>query len=238
MKRARPVGAGVTKRPKKRTRISTSNRLPANLRAGSSEIKGLDVPFGTVSLNTTASITCLNLVRAGTSFMNRVGRRIELKNLTLSCSIDPIRTIATQDYVRVLVVYDRQTNGANPAIADILQSTDQAGANTTTSWSGINLNNRDRFRIFVDERITLPSQTFTAGVITNPGWVDPVKTTFNIKRFVKLGREVTQYKADSAPAVVADIATGGLFLVTIGQFASGGEGYQMEVETRLRYNDM
>lgn len=222
-------------RPKKRSRSGAN--IPANLRAFGSETKSIDTPGFVVNLNTTGSVTGLNFIRAGNSFFNRIGRRVELKNITLSCSITPLRTVAQPDYVRVMVIYDRQTNGAAPVLADILQSVDQAGAATNTAFSGINLNNRDRFKIFIDERITLPSTTVTAGVITNPGFVDPVKTTFNIKRFAKLGREITQYKADSAPAVVGDISTGGLFLLAVGSIAAGTEGFNMVVESRVRYND-
>jgi len=233
MKRKRV--AGPAKPAKKRVKKSN---VPANLRSFGTETKALDNPEAVVAINATGSVTTLNLIRAGNSFFNRIGRRIELKNLTLSLQILPKATSTTPEYARVIVVYDRQTNGAAPAVADILQTVDQAGANTTTSFSGINLNNRDRFRIFVDERIVLPTQSFAAGVITNPGFVDPVKTTFNIKRFVKLRGEVTQYKADSAPAVVGDIATGGLFLLLLSTAAAGAEGWQTLVETRIRYNDI
>lgn len=248
MKR-RATGAGVTKRPKKKSRSSSNqvvmvrpvmggNRLPANLRSFGGEVKAVDVPSGNVTLNSTGSITCLNLISAGASFFNRIGRRIEMKNLTLSAQIKPLRAATGVDYVRVMIVYDRQTNGANPNLADVLQTTDQTGANVTSSYSGINLNNRDRFRIFVDERITLGPVDIGIAAGGLSAYVDPIKTTYNIKRFVKLQKELTQFKADSAPAVIGDIATGGLFLVTVGQLAAGTEGYRMQVETRVRFNDV
>ncbi|MDG0901972.1 capsid/nuclear shuttle family protein [Pseudomonas sp. L01] len=218
------------------------NRLPANLRSFGGEVKALDSALQSTSgLNATGSVTCLNLIRAGSSFFNRIGRRVELKNITFSAAVAPLRTstTSTSEYIRIIVVYDRQTNGANPAIADVLQSVDQAGANTTTSFSGINLNNRDRFRIFIDERITLPNITVAGAITTSPSVdIDPLKTTFNIKRFVKLGRELTQYKADSAPAVVGDIATGGLFLVMLGSAGAGTEAYGLNWESRVRFNDV
>lgn len=253
MKRKNTSSSGVTKRPKKKSKFTTAqgrpvmggNRLPANLRSFAGEVKALDLPVqSTQGLNATGSVISLNLIRAGSSFFNRIGRRIELKNITFSAQIQPLRSSAlgTSEYVRVLIIYDRQTNGAVPTIADVLQTTDQAGANTTTSMSGINLNNRDRFRIFIDERITLPNVTVPAGgpVVTVGGnvGVDPLKTTYNIKRFAKLDRELTQYKADSAPAVIGDIATGGLFLVMIGSIAAGQEAYALTYESRVRFNDV
>lgn len=237
MKRARPSASGVTRRPKKKGKVS-GRTLPANLRSFGHETKAVDLLVNNSALNATGTVTALNLMSAGTSFFNRIGRRVELKNLTFSGQIVPLRTVAAQEYARIVVFYDRQTNGAAPAVGDVLLTVNQSGTATTTSLSGINLNNRDRFRIFIDERITLPSQTVTAGQVTTPGWVDPVKTTFNIKRFVKLDREVTQFKADSTPGVVGDISTGGLFCLTLSDAAAGSEGFQFQFESRLRYNDI
>lgn len=132
---------------------------------------------------------------------------------------------------------DVTTNGTNPNLSDILQDTDQTGANSTNIRSSANLNNRDRFRILADYRIVLPSQTITAGVVTNPGWVDPVSTFIDLERFIKLKGLITQFKADSSPAVIGDIATGGLFLITAGAIASGSEGFSLNAAIRLRYKD-
>lgn len=214
--------------------------LPGALRSGRHELKSVDVPTGVVLCNTTAVITPLNLIRAGSSFNNRVGRKIEMISLRLVGQMVSVRTTVAQDYNRIMLVYDRQTNGALPAIADILQATDQAGTNTTDSFTGINLNNRDRFVILRDEHLCMPTQTQAAGtVITNPGGqIDPVSTTFKLDWYVKLKGLVAQFKADSAPAVIGDISTGGLYLVTFGDNVAGTEGWALETQTRLRYLDL
>jgi len=218
------------------------SRLPATtLRTLSSEVKSIDVPVGTYNLNLLAAIVPLNLVATGTagsSFFNRVGRRIEMKSLLMKAVILPLRTTTVQDYVRVMIVYDRQSNGAAPSISDILQTTSATGANTTTVYSDINLNNRDRFSILRDHRIYLPSVTDTAGVLTAVGPVDPISLTFNVKDYIKLKGLVTQYKADSNPPVLSDLATGGLFLVTLGTQVGGtNDGWALSAEFRLRYFD-
>ena len=221
-----------------RANIVSGNRLimyKAPIKLG--EIKALDMPYATYTLNATAVITPLNLIRAGSSFFNRIGRRIEMKSLHFKGLISPLRTVAAGDYVRVMIVYDSQTNGAPPNISDILQDTDQAGANSTNSYSSINLNNRDRFKVLCDYRIVLPSATVTAGVISNPGFIDPTAVSFDLERFIKLKGLPTYYKADSSPAVIGDIATGGLYLVTYGSIGAGSEGFQLVASTRLRYND-
>ena len=213
--------------------LGITQPLPPFRMAG--EVKCVDLAGATYTLNSTVAITPLNLIRAGSSFFNRIGRKVEMKSLHLKGFIQPVRTIAAQDYVRIMIVYDSQTNGALPSISDIIQDTDQAGTNNTTSTSSANLNNRDRFKILCDYRIVVPSQTVTAGQVSTPGWVDPVSTFNDVERFIKLKGLHTVFKADSAPAVIGDIATGGLYLVTYGGNTSGAEGFNLYASLRLRY---
>lgn len=219
-------------------RSLTMYRNPTTLMAAKGELNAVDLPFATYVLNSTGSVTPLNLVRAGSTYVNRTGRRIEMKSIRITGQITPVpRTSTTQDdYVRVIIFYDRQTNGAVPLVADVLSTTDQAAANTTTSYSGANLNNRDRFQILMDYRCELPGYTNTAGAISTPGFQDQTKE-FTIDRYIKLKGQITQFKADSSPAVIGDIATGGLFLLTLGAVAAGSEGWQGVFEHRLRFHD-
>lgn len=234
-----------------RNRSSVPASLTANL--SSSELKALDVSLATaapggavLNFNSTGSIIPLNLVRVGSSFFNRIARRLEMKSLDISIlpgSLQVTRS-AQEDLLRILVVYDRQTNGALPSISDILQDTEQSGTNTTVAYSGINLNNRDRFSIIMDKRIMLPGATATAGAITNPwpnsyGGVTGDKVGIGmIREYRKLKGLLTQYKADSSPAVIGDIATGGLYLITYSTYTAGSEIWAgVDWTCRLRYHD-
>lgn len=199
--------------------------------------KQVDTPIATYTLNSTGQITPLNLIQIGSSFYNRTGRRVELKSIETKGFITAIRTIAGSEYCRIIIVYDKQTNGSPPTTSDILQTTDQTGTNTTTSMSGINPNNIERFIIIKDMLLFLPSLTYNAGVITNAAPTDPITPTFNIEFFIKLEGLITQYKQDSSPSITGDIATGGLFLLTLGNQASGSEGYNATLENRLIYYD-
>lgn len=202
------------------------------------EIKAIDVPRGAGdTISTTAVITNLIPIQAGSSFFNRIGRKIELKSLTLKGIFATLQTQANEQLGRVMVIYDRQTNGAFPAIADILQTTDQTGANTTTSYSGINMNYRDRFEIIIDKKLYLPALTDTAGAITNPGHQDQMNMFPNCNFYVKLKNRTTVYRADSSPAVIGDIATGGLYLVVFGSLAAANSGWTLFWESRVRYGD-
>lgn len=237
-KRRRTTTGGIRRKKVFRQRRFRRHRMfPASLTSRRAELKSLDTLKTTYALNTTGAISTLNLIRVGSTFCNRIGRRVELTSLAVYGLIESIRTSTVNDWVRIIILYDRQTNGAAPAQADIIQSTDQATTNQSDVFSGINLNNRDRFIIIRDMRIYLPTVTNTAGVLTNVNATDPISKTFRIVDYMKLGGMLTQFKADSAPAVVGDISTGGLFLLTIGRQASGSEGYQASLEFRLRYRD-
>ena len=200
----------------------------------------MDVPVKNVAINSTGNIDALNLIRTGSTYVTRQGRKVEMKSIRVVANIVPIagRT-ATSDYGRIVLVYDRQPNGALPAVAEVLQTTDQAANNTTTSFSGINLNNRDRFIILRDEHVYLTPNVITAGGQPSANqFIDPLSKTWRFDWYVKLKNLVTQYKADSAPAVIGDIATGSLLLLTLGFNAAGSEAYQLSYESRLRFVDI
>jgi len=218
-----------------------SNR-PADFRSSSAEVKSVDLPVAPYLISIPAIIVPLNLISSGSSFFNRVGRRIEMKNIRVVCTIffNPpvaVNTLFPSFYVRFLIVYDRQTNGSIPSINEILQTTDQSGVNSTTAFSGVNLNNRDRFSILRDTRISIPQVTSSAtgNVSLGATFTDPLKPLSNLDHFVKLKGLVTQYKADTNPSVIGDIATGGLFWIM--HTTAGASPWACEMEARLRYHD-
>jgi len=111
-----------------------SSRMPARLTSKTGEVKALVTSSGTaapggaaLACNSTGSIIPLNLIVAGSSFFNRVGRKIEMKSVLFEANIAPLAAARScvSDTLRILIVYDRQPNGANPTIANILQDTDQ-----------------------------------------------------------------------------------------------------------------
>lgn len=225
------------------------------LRSSAPEVKALDVsnvtaaPGGAnLALNSAGSIIPLTLIQAGSSFFNRIGRKITLKSIEFQCIITQLNATraSVPDTARMAIVYDRQTNGAIPSLSDIFQDTEQNATNTTNSQSGLNLNNRDRFSIIMDRRFQLPSATNTAGVLTNiwpnsfGGAGKPNDDGLGmIHEFRKLNGVITQYKADSAPAVIGDIATGALYLVTFADTAAGSENFAGGLwHARLRYTDI
>jgi len=194
-----------------------------------------------LALNQTGTIQGLNFIQVGSSMFNRIGRKIEMRSVKLICTMNTLnvtRATISPDYARVTIVYDRQTNGANPVFADIYQDTEQNGTNTTTAKSGLNMNNRERFVTILDKRITIPQATATAGVLTNV-FPNDFMIPLRWEEFRRLRGLTTHYGADSNPAVVGDIRTGGLFLTCIADnTAAGAELFSLDYNVRLKYVDV
>lgn len=214
-----------------------STTLPANFQPTGAEIKAIDIAQTGYAYRlpaTASGIVLLNGIQAGTGFFNRVGARIEMKNLHIRGSIINATT-AVSDQIRLLVIYDRQPVGALPVISDILQSRDQAGTAATTGSSEINLDNRDRFSILRDYECYVPSVTNTAGVLTNGPNFPGMDDSFDVNVFIKLKGLGTHYKSTANPTTIADIATGALYAA----FVTNGtdSAWQANVGFRLRFND-
>jgi len=215
------------------------------------ETKALDLGFGATApayaagaLNSTGLVIPLNMIVAGSSFFNRIGRKIEMKSIRVNgviAQVGAVTRTAPLDYGRIMIVYDRQVNAALPLISDILNNVDQGSNNYSSAAGGgligINLNNRDRFLVLADRRIMLPQCTLTAGVISAAFPVDGTQDMI-IDDFRKMANLTCHYKADSNPAVIGDIVTGGLYLVTLASNAAGAENWSYQWNSRLRFRDM
>lgn len=199
----------------------------------------IDPINGYFALNSTGSIYAMNLAQVGSSMFNRIGRRIMMKSVRLRFQIQPILGIARTSFTdlgKIALVYDKQTNGAYPGLADVYQDTDQSGANTSTTLSGLNMNNRDRFITIMEKCITLAGGTIAvSGIITNPMPQDQTIMYFDEYRKLNL---TTHFRSDSNPAVIGDISNGALYLISFAQLVAGAEIYQINWNCRLKYIDL
>jgi len=209
------------------------------------EVKSIDVINPTnaaaqaqFTLNSTPQITALNLLSAGSSMFNRLGRKVSLKSVHLQGFFNwSNASMPGGQFARLIIVYDKQPNGALPVFSDIFKDQDAStGADhaTTQPTSGVNLSNRDRFEIIADRRFFLPAQATIAGDVSTSATVDPM----HCEIFHKLKNRETHYKADSTVPVIGDIATGSLLFVTVGNIASGSEAWALLASIRVRYTDL
>lgn len=194
---------------------------------------------GLYALNSTGSIYAINLAQVGSSMFNRVGRRIQMRSVRMRIQIKPLIGVtrtASVDTAKISIVYDKQTNGAYPTLADVYQDTEQSGANTASSLSGLNMNNRDRFITVMEKCIPLG-----AGVLATSGLISGIfpqdLTTIYIDEYRKLNL-TTHFRSDSNPAVIGDVGNGGLYFITFANLVAGSELYAVEWNCRLKYVDL
>lgn len=190
--------------------------------------------------DTTGTVTALCIPATGAGPNQRIGRETELDNLYITGFCGPTgsgTTAIQQDYARLMVVYDRSPVGSNPSIADIITSLNAAGGTSSTAVDGLNLNNKRRFVVLMDERIILPGVTGTTGGAPTLTAGYDQSQSLSIKRFIKLNGLRQEYKA-STPAV-ADLTTGALFLVQLSELTAAGSTtvWKFFANARLSFRD-
>lgn len=223
---------------------------PAATYSRSAEVKSVDTAVANIDFLTagTVSATPFNVPISGAAFYQRVGNKIAMKSLHIRGVIAPSGANAaavSQQIARIIVFYDRQTNGAAPSVADVLLYTFYDGTTVTTSTGGVNMNNRDRFYVLMDMQVILPAcgingataaSTINQGVDPNGNAGDSNQGQFNVNRFIKLKGLEAQYKANNGN--VGDIAAGGLFILCISSGdANANAAFRFSYSARLRYND-
>lgn len=228
----RMIGAGRT------FRRNTVNTVPAVQRTGVEETKVLDIPTNTKLLSTTATFTLLNPIQEGTGLNNRVGRKVSGKSLRVTGQIIPSGNAAGgNEYLRILILYDRQPGPLFPVIADILQTVDQAGSNTTDAFSNLNPNNMDRFAVLRDMKYDIPSSAPGAGIGEAQSITDYQNKKYNFDTFIKIPAYDMHFSSTANPITNANVATGAMYLVTFGTQAAMTAAYQVQWTSRLRYKD-
>lgn len=203
-----------------------------------SELKVVDTSRNGYPINTTGNFQVLNIPVQGAAVYNRVGNEIEMKSLHFVGQIaltGNAGIAVNQDYLRIMIVYDRQPNGANPANADLLTDYSSAGGTTTNSMSHLNPNNYDRFKVLADIRIDINDAVAAGAETIGVAQIVDYKGEVNINRFINLKGMGVKYKASAG--TVGDIASGALQLFTFGAATAGNDLYQLVASFRLRFID-
>jgi hypothetical protein len=185
------------------------------------ELKVIDNSTANYTTTTAGALGLLNGVAQGSDYTNRIGRKIMMKSLLFRLCTTPTPGVTSSSpkgcTVRVIVFYDHQTNGAPPAVTDIL--------NGATYLQPTNLNNRDRFIILMDKFIACEAYLNAASVL-NTG----APKTHVLKKYIKMSKDVVFQNTSNA---VADIASGSLYSLIIADNTT----WNYDVNTRVRFVD-
>lgn len=122
---------------------------------------------------------------------------------------------ATTELDRIIVGIDKQSNGALPAVTDVLEA--------ASPISHYNLANRKRFKILFDRTMTLD--------VKAAGATQPNFRHWKIKRSLK-GRKLV-WSGDATD----EATTNNLFILQLTDDVTNGAAV-LDVNTRLRYIDM
>jgi len=180
-----------------------------------------------LTANATGGMTVLNAIPQGTQIDQRVGNKIQISSIRIKASIIIAGTGQTFDGIRIMVVYDRNPNGAYPTISSILSDSGivegaMSTANTNFA-SSQNIAYKDRFLILRDQLLTI-----------DPDSSNVIRYDTFIKRKLE-----TNFKSSSNPGVIGDISTGALYLIAFNEYTSSSVSYTtlQHVSCRIRYND-
>lgn len=202
------------------------------------ELKSVDVFESSAILSQTATFQLMNGIQSGSSFYNRIGNVVRLRSLHLigQLVVNGTAPASIPEYDRVMVIYDRQSNGAFPALADVLTSYKNDGTTSSTVFDHLNMNNKDRFQVLCDIRLAIPYNTNGAPNADLASIID-YNGEYNINRFIKLKGSEVHFKASSNPSVIGDISTGAIFLMTVGSSVLATAPFTLDWSCRLRYYD-
>lgn len=212
------------------------------------EIKSVDTVIDPANMpfdSSATRVTVLNLMTQGTALQNHVGRKVSLKNVSIRWNIiwSQNPTAYSSDFMRILLVYDRQPNAAVPALGDVLQDCNPAGTTQSIAYSGLNISNADRFKILRDTQYAV-SGAYDAGAggITSPSLLLPqvvgdISRPSSGKWFVNLKGLETHFNGTNG-GTIADITTGSLLLFTTGLQTSANAQFALQGQARVRFVDL
>lgn len=195
------------------------------------ERKVNDITTATYQANTTGSFTLLALPVTGADFNQRIGRKILLKSVyirgrvAIEAAIGLTVNSTSPQQGRMIIFADLQPNGAAPAVTDLLVE--------ATPSSQLNLNNRDRFKVYSDQLFAFDA--YLNSTTLNEARCAWNRTVYNIKKYKKINLE-TIFNATNG-GTIADINSGALYMFWIGSVAAGTADINAILSTRVRYSD-
>lgn len=117
------------------------------------EFKFHDVQLTNETIPIIPLITQISNIALGDTDVTRDGSQIKAVRLNIKWTVQVNATAATQNRMRIMVVQDKQTNGAIYTDTDLLQ--DVSAQDGIVSMN--NLDNKFRFRVLFDRRIAVSS---------------------------------------------------------------------------------
>jgi len=197
----------------RRAEARSLNTAVRGLALQQGEFKSVDVQ-ATLAVDTNFNVQLLNGIARGDEIFERTGREVLMKSISVRGSAYVTSGTGIDQIFRFLVVYDRQTNATAITAGLVIDPVNSCGSR--------DLENRHRFKILMD-------RTFTMNASAEPG----SRAFFQFYR--RLAHPITFNSGDAG--TVADITTGSIYLIAIGNVAPGATAGSILVGSRIRYLD-
>jgi hypothetical protein len=159
------------------------------------EDKYLDTVFNAVAIPNSATYTLLNGLSLGTTANTREGQSVKAVDLQFNMTLTQ-SSVATQTFVRIVLLSDSQCNAAVPGATDVF-------ADTTNIRSLRNVGYSERFHLYFDEIVALQ-------IVNLNSWAVSRVITMGFHQAFNTGNAGT----------VADITRNSLYLLTFSNEAT------------------
>lgn len=200
-----------------------ANTATRDLQLARGEFKSIDTYGAFGDVDWTGTVALVNGCARGDDINERIGRQITMRSIQATILIRSTGAAGTPHVGRVLLVYDRQCNAAALTAANVLATVGSAQAVVTMR----NLENRNRFSILMDRRVSFSANMGGAGV--------GMDNTRMVQFYRKLNHPVAYNNGDAGS--IADITSGSLYLVMVTDTNVAADEPEFSYQTRVRYTD-
>lgn len=196
------------------------------------EKKFFDTTIAGLIDTTGESLASLNLVPQGVTQSTRVGRKMTITNINIKGSIawgQILFNVVAATEIRIVLVLDKQANGANAAFNDVFESTAGISANRHR-----NLSNSERFVVLKNWQMTPQNLVAT----TSDNWATQGNTIYRAQasrfKFNKTCKIPIEYS--STTGAITEIRSNNIQLFAVAE--SADDIATASISCRIRFTDL
>jgi len=190
-------------------------------------VDGAAIVLSDASMASNTDIYVVNAMREGPSWYERIGKKVQNASVRVRMNIvheyasHLAATIGTfGNFLRWVLIYDREPNGVIPAFNTMFQDVTAQGGTVSTPISSLGLANSDRFRVLADEIVTMnptaaPVVADYDPITGNTSSTFPCINEYFIDRYVDLSKRKLEstYKSTQATPDITNFSSGAIYLV-------------------------
>ena len=168
-------------------------------------------------INTTGAQTLLNALAPGSGASQRIGMKVSIRSVQFRLFPYAMNGTGHDQFARLCIFLDRQSNGANPTLASHLSANNILAQRSLVE--------RKRFKIIWDKTRVLNASGESGTAVVYTGYIKfrrPILVEFN----------------SGVAGTISDIASNSMYLYTVGSIAAGATAGAVEGTVRIRYTDM